>query len=250
MQAVLERVIAKHRQLLSLPSLSVGSLQSLRNNFMVRYVYETTALEGNSHTLDETRTIVQDRVTVGGKLLRERFEVVNIHRALIWLEDFIASGKPTSEETILELHAIVMDRILDNDAGAYRHQSARIVGSPHIPPNWMTVPTAMRGLIERLAQGPENEDPITFAARAHIEFSRIHPFTGGNGRVGRLLVNLVLMRFGYLPAMYRLAERTEYISALGRAYTDGDDTDFITVTAKAVEVMIDQRLELTFSSTS
>ena len=56
MEAVLERVIAKHRQLLSLPPLSVGSQQSLRNEFMVRYVYETTALEGNSHTLEETRT--------------------------------------------------------------------------------------------------------------------------------------------------------------------------------------------------
>ena len=250
MQAVLERVIAKHRQLLSLPPLSVGSQQSLRNEFMVRYVYETTAIEGNSHTLEETRTIVQDRMTVGGKLLRERFEVVNIHHALIWLEDSIASGKPIGEEVILELHAIVMDRIRGHDAGAYRRQPIRISGSPHIPPHWMTVPTAMRGLIERLDRGPENEDPITFAARAHIEFSRIHPFTGGNGRMARLLVNLVLMRFGYLPAMYRVSERNEYISALGRAYTDGDDTEFIAVTAKAVEVMIDQRLELAFRSRS
>jgi Fic family protein len=108
----------------------------------------------------------------------------------------------------------------------------------------------MRGLIERLAQGPGSEDPITFAARAHIELASIHPFIDGNGRVSRLLVNLVLMRSGYLPAMYRVSERTWYISALGRADTEGDDTDFITVTAKAVEVMLDQRLELAFRSTS
>ena len=232
MQAVLERVIAKHRQLLSLPPLSVGSLQSLRNEFMVRYVYETTAIEGNSHTLEETRTIVQDRMTVGGKLLRERFKVVNVHRALIWLEDFIASGKAISEETILELHAIVMDQICDQDARAYRRQPVRISGSPHIPPNWMTVPTAMRGLIERLGQVPGSEDPITFAARAQVELASIHPFIDGNVRVSRLLVNLVLMRSGYLPAMYCVSERTRYISALGRADTNGDDTDFITVTAR------------------
>jgi Fic family protein len=150
--------------------------------------------------------------------------VINVHRALIWLDDFIASGKPISEETILELHTIVMDHILDNDAGAYRRQPVRVAGSPHIPPNWMTVPTAMRGLIERLSQGPGSEDPITFAARAHIELASIHPFIDGNGRVIRLLVNLVLMRSGYLPAMYCVSERTEYISALGRADTEGDDT--------------------------
>lgn len=108
----------------------------------------------------------------------------------------------------------------------------------------------MRGLIERLAPGPGSEDPITFAARAHLELASIHPFIDGNVRVSRLLVNLVLMRSGYLPAMYRLAERTEYISALGRADTEGDDTDFIVVSAKAVEVMLDQRLDLAFRSTS
>ena len=112
------------------------------------------------------------------------------------------------------------------------------------------MPTAMRGLIECLTRGPGNEDPITFAARAHIELASIHPFIDGNVRVSRLLVNLVLMRSGYLPAMYCVSERTEYISALGRANTDGDATDFITVTAKAMEVMLDQRLELAFRSTS
>ncbi len=250
MEAILERVSEKYNRLAIARPLPEESLQSLRDDFLVRYSHETTALEGNTLSLEETRTILQDRMTVGGKLLREYFEVVNVHRALVWLEDFIASGKPISEETILELHAIVMDHILDRDAGAYRRQPVRIVGSPHIPPNWMTVPTVMKGLIERLAQGPGNEDPITFAARAHIELASIHPFIDGNGRVSRLLVNLVLMRSGYLPAMYRVKERTRYISALQRADTEGDDTDFVAVTAKAVEVMLDQRIEFASRSTS
>jgi len=135
MQAVLERVIAKHRQLLSLPPLPEESLQSLRDDFLVRYAHETTAIEGNTLSLEETRMILQGGISIGGKPLREHFEVINSHRALIWLEDFIASGKPVSEETILELHAIVMDHILDRDVEAYRRQPVRIAGSPHIPPN-------------------------------------------------------------------------------------------------------------------
>ena len=250
MQAVLERVIAKHRQLVSTRPLPEESLQSLHDDFLVRYAHETTAIEGNTLSLEETKMILQGGISVKGKLLREHFEVINIHRALIWLEDFIASGKPISEETILELHTIVMDQICDQDARAYRRQPVRISGSPHIPPNWMTVPTAMRELIVRLAQRPGDEDPIMFAARAHIELARIQPFIDVNGRVSRLLVNLVLMCSGYLPAMYCVAERTRCISALGRADTEGDDTDFITVSAKAVEVMLDQRLELAFRSTS
>lgn len=138
MQAVLERVIAKHRQLVSTRPLPEESLQSLYDDFLVRYAHETTAIEGNTLSLEETKMILQDGISVKGKPLREHFEVVNVHRALIWLEDFIASGKPVSEETILELHAIVTDHIFDNDAGAYRRQPVRLAGSPHIPPNWMT----------------------------------------------------------------------------------------------------------------
>ena len=112
--------------MVSVRPLPEESPQSLRDDVLVRYAHETTAIEGNTLSLEETGTIVQDGINVKGKRLREHFEVINSHRALIWLEDFIASGKPISEETILELHAIVMDHILDNDARAYRRQPLRI----------------------------------------------------------------------------------------------------------------------------
>lgn len=243
MDVVLDRVAVKHQRLAG-ATLSDADRAVLHEDFLVRYAHESTAIEGNTLTLEETRMILQEGVVVGGKLLREHFEVVNLYRALIWLEDFARSQRPIGEDTLLELHAIVMDHILDQDAGAYRRQPVRILGSIHVPPDWMAVPTAMSEFIERLAKGPGSEHPIVFGARAHIELASIHPFVDGNGRLSRLLVNLVLMRSGYLPAMYRVIERPAYIGALQRAQLDGDDTDFIALSAKAVETMLDQQLEL------
>jgi len=242
MVAILERVTDKHHRLSMARPLPDESLRSLRDDFLVRYSHETTALEGNSLSLCETQVVLENGIAIGGKLLAEHLEVLNVRDALIWLEDFVSSSEPVSDDTILHLHSIILRGLLGLQAGAYRRQAVRIVGSTHVPPNWVRVPDAMAAFVEGLHE--DGEHPVVFAARAHLELARIHPSVDGNGRVSRMLVNLVLERAGYLPALYSADDRNEYLDALERAYSYGDEVPFIALTARAIEVVLDQHLDL------
>ncbi|WP_461410476.1 Fic family protein [Ferrimicrobium sp.] len=244
LDAVLARVTEKHDRLASARPLPEASVRSLREDFLVRYSHETTALEGNTLSLHETQVVLEDGITIGGKLLREHLEVTNARDALVWLEAVASSEDPITESTVLRLHEILMQGILGPEAGNYRRVPVRIVGSSHMPPNWTIVPHAMMRFTERLAMGSNGEHPVIFAARAHIEFAGIHPFIDGNGRVSRMLVNLLLMRAGYPPALYLATDRARYLDAIERAQVDGTDEDFIIVTAEAVETMLDRYLQL------
>lgn len=238
----MERVTDKHRLLAVARPLPDESLRSLRDDFLVRYSHETTALEGNTLSLCETQVVLENGIAIGGKLLTEHLEVVNVRDALIWLEDFVSSSEPVSEDTILHLHSVIMRGLLGLQVGAYRRQPVRIVGSTHVPPNWVRVPDAMAAFVEGLHE--DGEHPIVLAARAHLELARNHPFVDGNGRVSRMLVNLVLERAGYPPALYYSSDRNEYLDALGRTYSYGDEVPFISLTARAVEVVLDEHLDL------
>jgi Fic family protein len=207
MEQLLTRVTEKQDRLAKARPLPAESLRSLRDDFLVRYAHETTALEGNTLSLHETQVVLENGITIGGKLLREHLEVVNARDAMVWLENFVATSEPITEDTILRLHEIITQRILGSNAGVYRRQAVRIVGSAHIPPNSVKIPDAMEGFIKWVVQGVGEEHPIAFAAKAHVSLVGIHPFDDGNGRVSRMLVNLLLMRAGYPPALYSSTDR-------------------------------------------
>lgn len=113
--------------------LSVESLRSLHDDFLIRYSHETTAIEGNTLSLSETQVVLENGVTIGGKLLREHLEVVNARDAIIWMENVVAEKRPVAEDTILKLHEIIMRGILGGAAGRYRRVPVRIVGPSCIP---------------------------------------------------------------------------------------------------------------------
>jgi Fic family protein len=173
-----------------------ATLQSLEADFTVRYAHNTTAIEGNTLTLSETQVVLEDGLTIGGKTLREHLEVLNIRDALTWLRDVVRQAESITDRSILEMHRIIMAGILKEEAGFYRRQPVYISGAAHVPPNWGKVPARMEELSGRLETGPTGEHPVVFAANAHLELVRIHPFVDGNGRTARLLTNLVLMNQG------------------------------------------------------
>ena len=137
-----------------------------------------------------------------------------------------------------------MRGLIEDGAGLYRRHPVRIVGSAWIPPNWVKVPDAMAHFIEHLRDTPHTEHPVRVAARAHIELAAIHPFLDGNGRVSRMLVNVLLMKDDYPPALYTATSRAQYLTALEKAQVDGIEDDFVGITADAVETMLDRTLEL------
>jgi len=213
--------------------LSPETLRSLKNDFTVRYAHETTAIEGNTLTIYETKVVLEDGITIGGKSIREHLEVLNIRDVLNWLEGIVQNNTSVTEDTVREIHRIVMKGILPDDAGAW-----------HVPPNWVKVPELMQDFSAWLERGPGQEHPVVYAAKGHVELVRIHPFIDGNGRTARLLTSLLLVRSGYPPAMYTSGNRQEYMQALDKAHMTGDVSWFVTITAGAVEFMEDRYLEL------
>lgn len=242
-EEALRVVDEKKREIDQARPLSPETLRSLEDDFTVRYAHNTTAIEGNTLSLTETQVIIEYGTTVGGKTVREHLEVLNMRDALEWLREVVKNAEPVTDRSVMAMHKIIMAGILKADAGFYRRQAVYIRGAEHVPPNWVKVSSLMEAFSDWLQAGPGKDHPVVFAAKAHLELARIHPFVDGNGRTARLLTNLLLMRYGYPPALYSATERQEYLDSIREADT-GDISRFTVVTAKAVEFMEDRYLEM------
>lgn len=214
-------------------------IENLRDYFLVDWTYNSNAIEGNTLTLLETKVILEG-ITVGGKSLREHFEVINHKEAILYVEELISNKEPLTEHIIKQLHYLILKNIRDRDAGKYREVNVFITGSKHVPPMNSLVPPRMRELIDWLYSDEANElHPIEKAARFHHGFVYIHPFVDGNGRTGRLLMNLILMQNDYPVTVIKTTRRHEYYNALEKASVDKDYNDIINLVAEEVENSLD-----------
>ena len=185
--------------------------------FRVELTYTSNAIEGNTLGRRETALVVEKGLTVGGKSLLEHMEAVNHARALDWVKKQ-AKRRPHSltEEDILQIQYLIMKGIDDLNAGRYRVTPVRISGSAVALPNPRKVPDLMAGFAKwlKLATGLH---PVELAAEAHYRLVTIHPFTDGNGRTARLLMNMILLMSGYPAAIIRKRDRLDYIDSLEKA---------------------------------
>jgi Fic family protein len=131
----------------------------------------------------------------------------------------LSAQKEISEEYICKLHSVLMNGIRE-DAGQYRNHGVRITGSNVVTANCLKVPVLMKSLMEDIAAG--NKDVIGFAAKIHSRFEQIHPFSDGNGRVGRLLLTSMMLKEDLAPAMILQAQRRFYIMYLNQSQLGGD----------------------------
>ncbi len=230
-----ERIEKKKKRLDSLRPFPKVVLSKLREYFTVEMTYNSNAIEGNTLSLQETRAVLEDGVTIGGKSLKEHLEVTNHKKAIDFVDSLIRKKKIT-EKDILDVNAIILDRILPNVAGFYRTSMVLLRGSHYRPPSASKVPRLMKEFIKLLNKKPQNV--VEYVARIHFEFVHIHPFIDGNGREARLLMNLVLMRNGYPPCYILNAERKRYISSLESAHK-GRFESFYNLVAKSVERSLD-----------
>jgi Fic family protein len=228
--------IERHRPL---PETAV---QSLREDFVIRYAHNTTALEGNTLTLRETQVIIESGMVISGKPLREHLEVINVAEALRWVDDLVARGRSLCEDDIRALHSLLMDKLVDHP-GAYRTERVFIRGAMHVPSNPLRVPELMAELASDLDSPARDEHPVAHAARIHHRLVQIHPWADGNGRTARMLSSVLAMRAGYPPPMYEATSRQLYLEALGKADLGRLD-DFVTLTAQAIEIMEDRYLTI------
>lgn len=206
--------------------LPASLLEQLREDWEVTQTYNSNAIEGNTLTLAETKVILLHGVTVGGKLLNEHLEVLGHRDAMRLMMRLAQIAQPLEETSILELQHVILSRVQQSDAGRYRSVRVRVTGSSRIFPNPLKVSQLMTEFVAQINAMLERADhPVLVAAAAHVGLVHIHPFADGNGRTARLLMNLILVRHGYPPALLPVTKRLEYYAALEKA-NDGDLSDF------------------------
>ena len=211
-------------------------LAGFENSFSIEYAHNSTAIEGNTLTLIQTKAIIEDGISVGGKMLREIYEVANHAKAFVYVQKCVAEGKPLDENIVKDVHELLMENILSG--GIYHNVEVRITGAGHKPP----APSEMYRQVKNFfADLPYRSDlnAIELAAWTHAEFVRIHPFTDGNGRTSRMIMNYQLMSHGFLPVSIAKENRLAYFDTLEAYAVNGDLTPF----ADMIADLERQRLE-------
>ncbi len=222
-------------------SIQPEALESFEKSFDVEYAHNSTAIEGNTLTLIQTKAILEDGLSVGGKTLREIYEVANHAKAFSFVKKCVAEGRPLDEPTAKDIHALLMENILVG--GVYRNVEVRISGAGFKPP----APNEMfRQVKNFFADLPYRTDlnPIELAAWTHAEFVKIHPFVDGNGRTSRMLMNYQLMAKGFLPVSIAKENRLEYFDALEAYAVGGDLKPFADMVAGLEETRLDEYLAI------
>lgn len=210
------------------------TVRSLKEHLIVEWTYHSNSIEGNTLTLSETKVVIQDGMTVGGKTWKEHLEAINHKEAILFLEDVVERREPISERIIKELHALILQGIDKENAGKYRQVAVVISGATHIPPEPWKVQEEMNRLISWYEGKAQTLHPVERAAILHCEFVRIHPFVDGNGRTARLLLNMELMRSGYVPVVIKAEQRAEYYDALNH-YGESRDPGLFVEMVKLLE---------------
>ena len=241
-QNLLTRIDEKKKQLDSYRPLPSALVKNLEEYFAVECTYNSNAIEGNTLSLSETALVIERGITIGGKTVREHLEAINHAQAINFIKE-IARKKPATITTddILAIHKIILQKIDDRNAGAFRKIAIRTLGSTTIFPNYAKVPLLMIDFMQWLQT--THDHPAIIGALAHFKLVSIHPFVDGNGRTARLLMNLILLQHGYPIAIVKQAHRSAYINAIETARTTENFTDFYILILHAVEESLDQYLQ-------
>jgi len=236
-----ERIQRKKALLDTYRPLPRDTVRRLNEDLKVLLTYHSNAIEGNSLSLHETQMVIDYGITIHGHPLREYLEATNHAHAYQYVTSLIDRHEPISQETLLTLHQLVMEQILETK-GQFRKTPVYIRGSNMTPPPARDVERLMTEWLAWIEEEGEQYEPVTRAAIAHHGFEAVHPFEDGNGRVGRLVLNLMLMRNGYPPALLLYDWRARYIQALNTANT-GNYSSLLTLIGQAVEAGLDLYLE-------
>ena len=203
--------------------------------------YTSNHIEGNTLTRRETALVIEEGITTGGKPLKDYLEAKNHADAFRYILDVLSQKKSITQDDILKIHAIVLKGIDDAFAGRYRNIRVRIKGSSVVLPNPMKVPDLMDEFEKYLQT---EKDVITRAIMGHFKFVSIHPFVDGNGRMGRLLMNLILLQNGLWPIIIRPRDRKKYISSIEKGQLTQDTTTYEEFMYKAMERSLDTYVEM------
>ena len=218
------------------------TLSSYEKDFELTFTHNSTAIEGNTLTLMETKVVLEDGISIGGKELWEIYEIVNHKKAYQYVKKCISEEKALNENIVKDIHAILTENIMVG--GIYRNQEVRISGAGHVPPAGNDMYNQIKNFYTDLVWKKKNLNSIEYAAWTHAEFVRIHPFIDGNGRTSRLLMNYQLMSDGFLPVSIAKENRLDYYNALETYAVQGKLGQFADLVAELEEEQLDAYIKL------
>lgn len=239
-QSLIELIQSKKAQLDTRRPLTEGEVQRLYEDFMVEYTYNSTAIEGNTLTLRETDMVLRG-LTIDQKPLKDHMEAVGHKDAFYFVVDLVKQKAELTAYVIKQIHSLVLaDRPMDK--GTYRRIPVRILGAHHEP----TAPYLIEQQMDELLLEYKNDrrNVAEKLALFHIKFEGIHPFVDGNGRTGRLLVNLELMKAGYPPIDIKFTDRKRYYDAFDAYYVKNDLSAMTKLFAEYINARLDEYLNI------
>lgn len=231
---ILSEIDRLQLQLSGIRPLPPEALRKIQEALDIEYTYESNRIEGNTFTLQETALVVNEGVTISGKSMREHLEAINHSQAIEFIKDIAKKDIAIDERLIKEIHSVILYGIDRDHAGKYRNVSVIISGSMHVPPQPYLIEPQMEAFMQEFHRKEETkEHPVLIAAYLHDELVKIHPFIDGNGRTSRLLMNLYLLRKGYVIINLKgdNESKRSYYLALEKSHTTNDPLDFYTLVA-------------------
>ena len=239
-ESLLEMIDRKKIELDSRRPLTEGEVARLNEEFTVEFTYNSNAIEGNTLTLRETDLVLRG-LTIDRKPLKDHMEAVGHKEAFDYVRELVKEQVPMSESIIKQIHYLVLADKKD-DRGVYRRVPVHIMGAQHEPVQPYLIQPKMEQLM--IDYGSRTEHMVTKLARFHIEFEGIHPFIDGNGRTGRLLVNLELMKAGYPPIDIKFTDRIAYYNAFDAYHVKHDLSAMEKLFAGYVNERLDTYLQM------
>ena len=206
--------------------LSPVIVEELKKLYDVQFTYNSNAIEGNTLTQSETELVLAKGITIGGKTLQEHLEVIGHKEAIDYVESLPQQKQNIGEWEIKQIHNLILRKIAPEEAGKYRQLDVKAAGTNYLYPAHYLIPQLMTDFIEWLnSESSQNLHPVEYAATAHYRFVSIHPFRDGNGRTGRLLMNLLLLQAGYPIVIISNERRNDYINAIAYGQSNDDELE-------------------------
>ena len=239
-ESILQQIDRKKVELDGRRPLTAGEVERLNEEFIIEYTYNSNAIEGNTLTLRETDLVLRG-LTIDKKPLKDHMEAVGHKEAFEFVSELVKNNVPISESVIKQIHYLVLaDK--KEDRGVYRRVPVRIMGAQHEPVQPYLIAPKMEELLHAFVESTEHI--VTKLARFHIEFEGIHPFIDGNGRTGRLLVNLELMKAGYPPIDIKFTDRIAYYNAFDEYHVKHNLSAMENLFAGYVNARLDMYLDM------
>lgn len=214
---VLNKKSAKHRNIVN----EILNNPDIRDAFLLKLIYNSNKIEGSTLTEPDTASIIFDNVSLPDKSLIEHLEAKNHQTALNYLLENISKNGKLNEGLILRLHSILMNGIRP-DAGMYRNHAVRILGINLPVANYIKIPDLMSEVIKEINK--KTSDIVSLTASVHSHFEQIHPFSDGNGRIGRILMSAMLLKSNMAPAIIKQQNKRLYYTYLYKAQTKKDQS--------------------------